>query len=150
MKNSRVTSVDNSIDAIDLARENAKLTGTDGKIDFVESNILSIENNIFGKTFDIIVSNPPYVSELAFASLAADIREYEPAEAVSDRGDGLTFFRKISRLAKMLLNQGGWVFVETSFDQARDVEKLFADSGSTETWLKKDLSNIDRVVVAKF
>ncbi len=150
VKNSRVTSVDNSIDAISLARENATLTGTKGQIDFVESNILSIESNVFGKNFDIIVSNPPYVSELAFASLAADIRDYEPNEAVRDRGDGLTFFRKISRMAKMLLNQGGWVFVETSFDQAREVEKLFNDSGSGETRVKKDFSNIDRVVGAKF
>ena len=98
VKKSRIISFDKSRDALDLACENAKTTGTETQIEFVEADFLSLEKNIFGRKFDVVVSNPPYVSESAFKTLAADIKEFEPADAVSDGADGLTFFKKISEM----------------------------------------------------
>lgn len=150
VKNSRITSIDKSKDAIELARENASLTGTENQIEFMETDFLTLEENIFGKQFDIVVSNPPYVSKSAAEVLDADVKEFEPSIALSDGADGLTFFKKIARLSGALLNSGGWVFVETSFDQAKEVENIFSEAGGSQVQIKKDLSNIDRVVSVRF
>ena len=150
LKNACITSLDKSREALDLARENAGLTGTGEQIDFCESDFLALGENIFGKKFDVIVSNPPYVSQAAFETLAPEIKEFEPAVAVSDGTDGLTFFRKISHLAPLLLNNPGWIFVETSFNQSQEIEKIFRESGCREIQIKKDLANVDRVVAANW
>ena len=150
VKNSRITSIDKSGEALDLARENAMLTETDDRVEFLEVDFLNLDKNIFDRKFDIVVSNPPYVSESAMKALDADIKEFEPLEAVTDGGDGLTFFRKISQMAHILLNPGGWVFVETSFDQSKNVENFFLEAGGHELQIEKDLSNIDRIVRARF
>jgi len=150
LTNSRITSLDKSKDALGLAHENAKLTGTEERIEFVEVDFLTITENVFNRRFDIIVSNPPYVCESAFKTLDADIKEFEPLDALSDGADGLTFFKKISQMSRVFLNQEGWVFVETSFDQTKDVKKIFIEAGGQEVQTRKDLSNIDRVVSARF
>ncbi len=149
VKNSLVTAMDRSRDALDLARENARATETDGRITFENADFLKLDRNVFGHAFDIIVSNPPYVSEDEYSGLAPEIKEFEPADAVSDGSDGMTFFKKLSESAPAFLRDGGWVFVETGFGQAKEVEKLFADRGWRELLVKKDLSNIDRVVKAR-
>jgi release factor glutamine methyltransferase len=150
IKNSRVTSIDKSKEALGLASENAGITQTEKQIQFIELDFLTLKENSFGKKFDIIVSNPPYVSGLAFKDLAEDIKGFEPFEALSNGADGLAFFKRISESVHLLLNSGGWVFVETSFDQARDVERIFLEGGASSVQTKKDLSNIDRVVSARF
>ena len=127
------------------------MTETEKQIEFADSDFLRIEENPFGKRFDIIVSNPPYISESAFKTLAADIKEFEPIDALGDGADGLTFFKKISDNAQVLLKPGGWVFVETSFNQAKNVEKIFREAaGRKDIQIRKDLSNIERVVSARF
>ncbi len=150
VKNSVVTAVDKSAEALDLARENARTVLPDKEITFEVADILSLDRNVFGNAFDIIVSNPPYVSESDFSTLAPEIREFEPASALTDRSDGRTFYRRLSEIAPVLLRDGGWVFVEAGFGQASQVERLFVDHGGCETMVKKDLSGIDRVVRARF
>ncbi|MCL5035109.1 MAG: peptide chain release factor N(5)-glutamine methyltransferase [Bacteroidetes bacterium] len=150
VKNSVVVAVDQSQDALDLAGENAGSALPDKKITFARADILRLDKNIFDKGFDIIVSNPPYVSVSEFASLAPEIRKFEPAAAVTDNSDGLTFFKRLAEIAPVFLRDGGWVFVETGFGQARQVEKLFLEHGGCELSVKKDLSGIDRVVRVRF
>jgi release factor glutamine methyltransferase len=139
-----------SADALELAKENAASTGMHERITFVRSDFLELDRNIFGNGFDILVSNPPYVSVSELASLSEDIRGFEPSEALSDGRDGMTFFRKISEMTPVLLKDGGWVFVETGFGQAKAVEKIFAERGGIELLVKKDLSNVERVVRSRF
>ena len=150
VKNSSVTAIDRSDSALDLARENAAATGTAGRIEFVRSDFLKLGEDLFKERFDILISNPPYISESELATLSEDIREFEPVEALSDGRDGMTFFRKISESAHELLRDGGWVFVETGFGQAQKVSTIFAGRGGTELLVKKDLSNIERIVRARF
>ncbi|HQT91126.1 MAG TPA: peptide chain release factor N(5)-glutamine methyltransferase [Candidatus Kryptobacter bacterium] len=150
VKNSSVVAIDKSAAAIELAKENARGTGTEEKITFVQSDFLKLENNVFETGFDVIISNPPYIPESELASLAQDIRDFEPVDALSDGRDGMTFFRKISEAAPMLLRDGGWVFVETAYGQAKDVARIFSENGGTELLVKKDLSNIERVVRSRF
>ena len=150
VKNCAVTAVDKSADAIGLAKENAQATGTEERIKFVKTDFLELEGNVFGTGFDLIVSNPPYIPEAELASLSQEIREFEPVESLSDGFDGFVFFRKISEIAPRLLREGGWVFVETADGQAGSVAKIFLNGGGTELLVKKDLSNIERVVRSRF
>lgn len=150
VRNSVVTAIDSSDAALGLAGENAEMTGTAEKITFLRSDFLGLGSNAFETKFDILVSNPPYIPKSDLPTLSEDIREFEPIEALSDGSDGMTFFRKISEMAPVLLRDGGWVFVETGFGQAGEVGRLFSDRGGIELLVKKDLSNIDRVVRARF
>ena len=150
VKNSAVVAVDKDPDAIDLAKENAQATGMGERVTFVRTDFLELEKNVFDTSFEIIISNPPYIPEAELASLARDIREFEPVNALSDGRDGMTFFRKISEAAPLLLRDGGWVFVENAYGQAKDVAKLFSENGGTDLLVKKDLSNIERVVRSRF
>ena len=150
VKNSAVTAIDRSDAALELARENAASTATAAKIEFVRSDFLGLSENVFKEPFDILISNPPYVPESDIVTLAGEVRDFEPVEALSDGRDGMTFFKKISESAHLLLRDGGWVFVETGFGQAQKVRAIFADRGGTELLVKKDLSNIDRIVRARF
>ncbi len=150
VKNSVITAIDASDEALELAKENAAATGTQEKITFTQSDFLGLDKNSYRAGFDIIVSNPPYVPESELQSLSEDVKNFEPVKALSDGRDGLTFFRKISETAPALLRDGGWVFVETGYGQARKVEELFQQHGATELLVKKDLSNIERVVRARY
>ena len=150
VKNSSVVAIDKSAAAIELAKENARGTGTEEKITFVQSDFLKLESNVFETGFDVIISNPPYIPENELASLARDIRDFEPVDALSDGRDGMTFFRRISEAAPRLLRDGGWVFVETADGQAKEVARIFSENGGTDLLVKKDLSNIERVVRSRF
>ena len=150
LKNACITSIDMSKDAIELARENAKLTNTENQIEFTATDFLLLEENALGKKFDVVVSNPPYISKSAAEKLDPEVKEFEPSIALTDEADGLTFFKKISQMARSLLNSGGWVFVETAFDQAKEIEEIFREGGASNVQIRKDLSNIDRVVAARF
>lgn len=149
VRNAIVTAIDNSRDALELARENTNSTGTAERVNLEEVDFLSLETNTFGRNFDLIVSNPPYVAHFELSGLSEDISKFEPAIALSDGKDGLTFYRKIAQLAPELLRSGGWIFVETGFQQAREVERIFRDVGAVELGVKKDLANIERVVSAR-
>lgn len=150
VKNSSVVAIDKSAAAIELAKENARGTGTEEKITFVQSDFLKLESNVFETGFDVIISNPPYIPENELASLAQDIRDFEPVDALSDGRDGMIFFRRISEAAPRLLRDGGWVFVETADGQAKEVARIFSENGGTDLLVKKDLSNIERVVRSRF
>ncbi len=150
VKNSSVVAIDKSAAAIELAKENARGTGTEEKITFVQSDFLKLESNVFETGFDVIISNPPYIPESELASLAQDIRDFEPVDALSDGRDGMIFFRRISEAAPRLLRDGGWVFVETADGQAKEVARIFSENGGTDLLVKRDLSNIERVVRSRF
>lgn len=147
---SEVTAIDSSRDALGLAGENASGSGTSERIIFRELDFLNVKADSFDKEFNVIVSNPPYVSVSEIKTLDEQIKNYEPIEAVSDNGDGFTFFRKIASMARSLLKNGGMVFVETSYGQSGKVSEIFSEHGGRELIVKKDLSNIDRVVGARF
>lgn len=150
VKNASVTAIDSSAQAIELADENSRATKTDDRIHFMQSDFLKGSVDSFEGPFDIVVSNPPYIPASEFSGLPEEIRSYEPSNALTDGGDGLGFFRKIAESAPTLLRSGGWVFVETADGQAKHVADIFSGSGGSEVGMKKDLLNIERVVMSRF
>jgi len=128
-ENASVVAIDKSSDAIDVARLNAEKNGVEKRLSFSALDFLESSSSDFSSKFNLIVSNPPYISRAEFNELQPEIREFEPSFAVTDDGDGLSFYRRMSQIGKALLESGGAVFVEHAFDQSESARKIFADAG---------------------
>jgi release factor glutamine methyltransferase len=137
----RVTGIDSSPDAIDIARENGERLGLD--VEFMIADL------IVGGPYDLIVSNPPYVRESDWAGLAPEITLYEPREAVLAGPDGLEIVRRLVPEAAATLVRGGLLGVEIGQGQSRAVETLFEKAGFRAIQTKRDLAGIPRVVTGR-
>ncbi len=144
-----VVGVDVSADALDVARTNAREHGLEGRISLVRADILRDELPFHTDSFDAIVSNPPYIPSADMPGLDPEVRLFEPELATTDGGDGLSFFRRLGELAGVLLVEGGILMVETAYNQARAVERIFQGCSLRATGVVRDLSGIERVVSAR-
>jgi release factor glutamine methyltransferase len=137
----RVTGIDNSPEAIEVARENA------GRL-ALEAEFL-IADLIVGGPYDLIVSNPPYVRESEWQSLQPEISLYEPREALVAGPEGLDVIRELVPAAADVLVRGGMLAVEVGQGQARAVEGLFERARFTHVETIRDLAGIPRVVTGR-
>ncbi len=137
----KVSAADISEVAISLARQNAKASGA--TVDFFVSDMFDSVSS----TFDIIVSNPPYISESDYDALEDSIKEYEPQLALICK-DGIDHYRSIAQQAGSYLNNGGALVLEIGADQGQDVAALLRRSGFTNIELKQDYQGRDRIVTA--
>jgi len=140
----RVIATDVSAAALDVARDNAARHGLAYHIDFREASLLE---GIAGP-FDLIVSNPPYVREIDRASLAPEVREFEPALALFAGADGLDIIRALVPAAALALGSGGALVMEIGAGQADAVAGIVSSAGLTVDHIAPDLQGIPRVVVA--
>ena len=137
--------VDVSEDALAVARQNADR--------LVEKQAVFIQSDLFEKvegSFDLIVSNPPYIRSQEIAGLMPEVREHEPHLALDGRDDGLHFYREIIKGAMPHLKRGGQLFFEIGYDQGEAVQALLAANGYTEIAVVKDYAGLDRVVYGTF
>jgi len=142
----RVIATDLSDAALDVARRTAPALGVEGRVEFVRTSLLPALDS----PLDMIVSNPPYVPERDRASLAPDVRDFEPAQALFAGDDGLDVLRALVQAAAGALRPGGWLVTEMGAGQAPGVEALIArTAGLTLGHVRPDLRGIARVVVAK-
>jgi len=138
-----ITTVDVSPGATDVARRNCARNGV-GNVEFLTGD--------FGATdfprgaFDLLVANPPYVSAAEYARLDAEVREFEPAGALTDGGDGLSFVRMIASRARSLLAPGGGMFVEIGAGQETDGLAIAREAGLDAVSVKKDFAGIGRIL----
>lgn len=141
----KVVGLDISKEAIETSKRNAKLNEVENQLMFMKKNIL---NGIdIGKNrFDVVVSNPPYVSVENFANLDPELRLYEPKIALTDESDGLSFYRKISSLSRSLLKNNGKIFFEIGAGQSEAVKKILMDDDYKNIVIKKDFSDIERII----
>lgn len=156
----RVTAIDISEAALEIARENAVRNNVADRCAILQQDIMAVELDAtggsdtfdgavpFGGPFDIVVSNPPYIAQHEISTLQPEIREYEPVEALTDGGDGLGFYRRITALLPRLLVPGGLLAVEIGFGQSADVTTIFNNAGLTRIEVIKDYSGIERVMLA--
>jgi release factor glutamine methyltransferase len=142
---SKIFSADISEEALLVAKENAELHNVPGRIKFIKHNILKNDLNNF-PIFDIIVSNPPYVSKENYSTLQKEIKNYEPGIAVTDDGDGYTYYREISKKASAKLKENGKLFFEVAQGQSETVMNIMTQNNFKSIGIIKDYQNIDRVI----
>lgn len=138
----RVTASDISTEAIALATENAKLNCAE--IEFLQSDAFE---NLKGREFDVIISNPPYIKTGDIAGLQKEI-SFEPKIALDGGEDGLDFYRIIAKTAKKHLKKGGALFLEIGETQAEEVVKLLKKA--EEIKVIKDYEGKDRIIKAVY
>lgn len=142
---SSVTALDVSLEAMSLAKENAAANGLE--IDFFHASILEPEQWPSG-TWDIIVSNPPYIGESESSEMDDLVKHHEPSLALFVPDDDvLVFYRMIREFAQSHLAEGGKVYLEINQKWGPETIKLYSDAGFSARLLK-DLSGNDRFVVA--
>jgi release factor glutamine methyltransferase len=98
--------------------------------------------------FDLIVSNPPYIASGDIATLAPEVRLFDPRLALDGGADGLNFYRAIAAAAPALLAPAGTVIVEIGAGQAEPVAAIFAAAGLAPSAARPDLNNMPRALVA--
>jgi release factor glutamine methyltransferase len=131
--------------ALDIATENAKVLGVDERADFKRFDYLEGVNEVF----DLVVSNPPYITDQAMIDLSNDVNEFEPHLALRGGDDGLDAYRSIISNVSKVLKPAGWVVLEIGYDQAAAVTSLFEANGFGQISVEKDLAGHDRVVCGK-
>lgn len=134
---------DISSEALKVAKKNA--VRNQSEVRFVQSDLFTQIN----ETFDIIVSNPPYIESREVDCLMPEVRLHEPRIALDGMEDGLYFYKKIIEQSVFHLNQGGRIFFEIGYNQGEAVSRLLEEAGYSEIKVKKDLAQLDRVVSAK-
>lgn len=135
-----IEGADISEEALKVAGENARKLGADGE--WIRTDMFE---NITG-TFDMITSNPPYIPTKVIEELEAEVRFYDPYEALDGKEDGLYFYRILAAEVPDYLTDGGWLIMEIGHDQSADVENLLKEAGFEQVSTQKDLAGLDRVV----
>ena len=136
---------DISIEALEIAKKNAKRFNIESKINFFKSNWFS---NVKNK-FDIIVSNPPYIKKSEISSLPAEVKKFDPKVSLCGGYDGLNAYRKIAGEAKSYLKKNGFILVEFGNGQSKKVKKIFESSQFDTVGVSKDLFDKERVIIFK-
>lgn len=141
-KSARVTAVDVSDKALEIARKNAESNGAN--VEFIKSDCFSALN---GRKYDMIVSNPPYISDDEMRGLMPEVK-LEPELALFGGADGLDFYRRISREAPGYLNEGGWLLFEIGWLQ-KDAVSALVQTEIGEPFALRDYGQNWRVVGAQ-
>jgi len=147
VRNIRITSIDISAQAMEVAELNAKVHEVSDRLDFRVLDVFEPVDQLLLKRFDLLVSNPPYGSQEEWEQFQQEIKKYEPRNATTDGRDGYEFFRRMSELAPYLLSDGGTVAFEVGFSQADRVRRLLSEAGFFNIYVVPDLQNIPRVVI---
>ncbi|HET9741218.1 MAG TPA: peptide chain release factor N(5)-glutamine methyltransferase [Terriglobales bacterium] len=165
----RVDAVDISEDALQVARQNASRFGLTERVRFVRSDLLSAflgkgllsgmletrrapsderrDSTEYHTTFDIVISNPPYVGEQEAEKLQIEVRGHEPHCALFGGREGLDVYRRLIPQAREVLKPGGWLVLEIGYSQEEQVQQLL--SNWTDLRSVRDLQGIPRVVAAR-
>jgi release factor glutamine methyltransferase len=143
---SRVTAVDSSTDALSLAAENAASTGLSGRVIFVRSDWFAAIGR--GEVFDLIVSNPPYLSREETEAAAPEVRTHEPASALTSGDGGFADIAAIAAQSAGFLAPGGMLAVETGTGHHPRLAALLEKSGFARSESLQDLTGRSRFVLA--
>jgi release factor glutamine methyltransferase len=147
-KPARVTAVDVSPDALEVARRNAGRHGVADRVTFLQGDLFAPLPA--DAAFDLIVSNPPYVTPAELAELAPEVRDHEPRVALDGGPDGLAFYRRIAAAGGRFLAPGGSVLVEVGWTQEAAVRAIFEGNPDLAVGPSvKDAGGRPRVVTAR-
>ena len=143
LKDSKIIGVDISKDAIDLSNENKELLKS-YNVEFIQSDLFQ---NVYD-TFDIIVSNPPYISKNDYEKLDSKLY-YEPQNALLAEDNGLFFYKEIISKAMSYLNESGIIIFEIGYNQKQAVINLLKEYRYKDIHSIKDYNGFDRIIYAR-
>ena len=136
---------DLSEEALEVAAQNAVLNNVLDCLGLSRGDLFS---EVSG-TYDMIVSNPPYIRSDVIDTLMEEVKDHEPRAALDGGPDGLDFYRRILEGSSDHLKERGWLLVEIGYDQADAVSSMFMETGYQSVRVMKDLAGCDRVVLGQ-
>jgi release factor glutamine methyltransferase len=140
----KIFAIDNNDEALKVAAQNAELNSVVNKIKFLNLDIK--EGFRLDEKVDCIVSNPPYISIDDYNLLSPELKDYEPSNALTDKGEGLSFYKLIANISHSLLSKNGMIFFEMAQGQYEDVKIILKDNGFNNIDIVNDFQNIERVI----
>lgn len=145
------TAVDLSKDALAVTEKNVEnlvgIKALNNTFHIIESDMFSNINN--NRSYDIIVSNPPYIPTRDIEKLEPEVRDYDPIMALDGDTDGLRFYRRIIEESSNYLNNNGFIAFEIGYNQGDDVKSLLEEKGYKDIHIYKDLGGLDRVIIGR-
>lgn len=145
LPNAAGKTVDIAPKAIEVAKENAVNLHVDDRCEFFTGDLFA---PLQGDKFDVIVSNPPYIPQKDIAGLEDDVKAYEPVSALTDGGDGLSYYRRLLGEGRAYLKENGFIALEIGIYQSKAVKRMAEENGWKNIKVIKDYAGIDRVVLA--
>ena len=149
VKDAKVTLADVSMDALAVAKENTALNKLTGRVRCVQADALKPAFPFLGK-FDLIVSNPPYITGQEMLELPVSVKDYEPHLALYGGEDGLDFYRAIAQNFAPALKPGGFLCFEFGMGQGDDVCRILEMNGYTILERTRDYNDRERAVLAQY
>ena len=149
VKDAKVTLADLSMEALAIAKENTGLNRLGGRVRCVQADATKKAPAFLGK-YDMIVSNPPYVTGAEMQALPHSVRDFEPAMALYGGEDGLDFYRAIVENYTPALKKGGFVCFEFGMGQGDDVCRILEENGYTILERTRDYNDRERAVLAQY
>ena len=149
VKDARVTLADISKEAMAVAKRNVVDHKMTGRVSVVQVNALEAPPAFLGK-FDMIVSNPPYITGEEMKELDRSVTDYEPHLALYGGEDGLDFYRSIAKNYAAVLKPGGYLAFEYGDTQADDVCRILEENGYTVLERTRDFNDRERAVLAQY
>jgi len=138
----QVRGLDISAPALEIARENAQRHGLDARCHFKLGDLAQLP----AERFDLVLSNPPYISRAEYAELMPEVREHEPSQALLAGVDGLDCYRHLAAQVEMILKPEGWLLLEIGASQEQSVTALLAQAGLKDIYCRQDYAGNPRVV----
>ena len=149
VKDCKVTCCDISKEAIAIAKKNAAANKLTARVSCVQADALSEPAAFLGK-FDMIVSNPPYITTREMLELPDSVKNYEPHLALHGGADGLDFYRSIAKNYSKALKPGGYLCFEFGFGQGDGVCEILKENGYTVLERSRDYNDRERAVIARY
>ena len=149
VKDARVTLADISKDALAVAKKNIVRHRLSGRVSCVQADALSPAPAFLGK-FDMIISNPPYITGPEMAELPDSVKDFEPHIALFGGRDGLDFYRSIAENYKSALKPGGYLCFEFGEEQGDDICRILEENGYTILERTRDYHDTERAVLAQY
>ncbi len=145
---SRLVAVDISASALEVCRRNLAVNRLSSRCITLQADATAAPPLSIG-TFDLIVSNPPYIKSEEIIALDSSVRDFEPVWALDGGKDGMRFYKGILKYWKSLLRPGGYILFEVGEGQAARVHDMILSAGFASAETKKDTLGVDRVVIGK-
>ena len=144
--NSIVLGVDKSPGSISIAQKNGSLLRADN-VSFIEMDIF---NTLPKEKYDLVISNPPYVSKKEMPTLMQDVKDFEPEIALTDFADGLSFYKRFSKIFPKILNPNSFFIVEVGLGKhPGQVISIFEQEGYSNIEIINDYNGDQRVLIIK-